>query len=309
MVRLRHCAAWGALLPTLLGVTADAAEAPLQSTRQELRKLEDSQKASTTPSAKDGLTSDLPAIQTPGQEVLPFSQITAAERREKERERKQDAQKNWLLNGVDKLAKSSAAKPADNRKETEVPASNHQEENAVQADDPQYLLKMYDEQARAEEARHPQERTQSTSRANPLAPFLNDWLGNNSPVRGQFFDEFVNKPSSDAGLGSRPVTASGALGSVDHNFAPTATAPTASGEPHENPYLLAATTPSQAGLSSPNPGTPPSGMGFTDNPANVVNQPPMPVLTPVPAEAPPPKKPQTAPWTDEGKYFPQLKKF
>ena len=251
----------------------------------------------------------MPSIQTPGQEVLPFAQITAAERGEKEREKKQEAQKNWLVNGVNRLAESSSTgNPAKARKESVEPVSAPLESGAGESTDSQYLLKLYDEQGKGREERNLAERPRASTTANPLEPFLQGWLGN-SPVRGQFFDEFSGKPASSRGLGSGPTSAPGVRETPLPAYSSSAAPSPAPAEQPQNPYLVTASPTGQPNLdqytrNEAPPVLPGSGLTIAPPP-----QPALPAMAPVPVQPALERKPPPAPWTEEKKYFPQLKKF
>jgi hypothetical protein len=190
----------------LLAAVAQGTEggAPLETSRQELRKLQGGQTADEAPSAKDGLRPSLPSLVTPGQESLPPPELLSPEKLEKERklQKEREARKNWLVNGVQQLEKTDKAKEDMGPPETEkLPAAETTKPSESQ--DPQYLLKLYDEQKKIEAERQGDAKVQRRAPTDPLAPFLQGWLGN-SPARGQFFDEFARKP--DAGpTGTAPV--------------------------------------------------------------------------------------------------------
>jgi hypothetical protein len=309
MGHLRLVAALGVLLPALV-VCADPPEAPLQSTRQELRKLEESQKSGVAPSARDGLRTDLPSIQAPGQEVLPFSQITAAERIEKEREKKQEAQKNWLVNGVNRLTKASSTDLANGPKGADESVSTLAEGTTTDSADPQYLLKMFDEQGKGKETRQTDAKTRSLAVANPIEPFLQGWLGN-SPARGQFFDEFAGKSGagSGPGTGTGPSATADFRGSVGFEQASPHSPVSVTQEQRTNPYLAAQTPIGLPELEQSSRNSAPSGLPGTGLTPVPMAQPIIPVVTPTPAPPAPERKPPPAPWAEEKKYFPQLKKF
>lgn len=298
---------------TVLGVVLLAASvrgaetgAPLETTRQELRKLGGGQKPNSGPSATEGLRPSLPTIQTPGQESLPPLQPLDPEKLEKEKKRQKEERKNWLVNGVEQLERK------EKEKETGafVPEENKTDASStrsVDGSDPQYLLKLYDEQKKSADAQKAEMKPRHSPQADPLAPFLQGWLGN-SPVRGQFFDEFVRKPEGTAAATgpSAPVPGGPAR---DRGFAPQqqATPPGNDISRQPNPYLAELNRPIQA-----EPSANVLSLQNTLNPAVVApatSKPlvPAPDLLAEPRQ--PERKPLPAPLADDKKYFPQMRKF
>lgn len=298
------------LVLIVLAVVASGTEggAPLESSRQELRKLQGGQKNTDGPSAKEGLRPSLPSLVTPGQESLPSPELLSPEKLEKERKLQQEkeARKNWLVNGVQQLEKTDKAKEGLSQPEAEKPPSADVPRSS-ESRDPQYLLKLYDEQKKIESERQSDAKVQRAPAADPLAPFLQGWLGN-SPARGQFFDEFSRK--TDAGpVGPAPVvgpatpsgthTAPPTLGFGGPDKAPITTAP--------NPYL-AELAPIRN--SEPVPTALTSTGAFNPAASNPVFGPPVVVSPAPPAEVrQPEKKAPVPPLTDDKKYFPQLNRF
>jgi hypothetical protein len=294
----------GCAMIAVSGLTA-ANSGPLEATKQELRKLDREQRPNEGPSATEGLRPNLPAIQAPGPDALPTMQPADPDKVEKERKRRKDAQKNWLVNGVEQLEKSEIEKESAGRAtavEFEVESTGTETD-----DDPQYLLKIYDERKKGEAARKAEKTAQRTPRSDPLAPFLQDWLGS-SPVRGQFFDRFVrNDPTTPGGEG----TSSGITPALTNRDPLAVNLPAERGlsesEPRTNPYLVPPTAPA---LSEPR-----WNHDLTLNPIDpVLNVTPPGQSSITPAVAPvdirpPERKPPPPPLADERKYFPQLKKF
>ena len=290
----------------LLAAMAQGTEggAPLESSRQELRKLQGGQKAGEAPSAKEGLRPSLPSLVTPGQDSVPAPELLSPEKLEKERklQKEREARKNWLVNGVQQLEKTDKAKEGVSQPETPpLPSATPPKEEGR---DPQYLLKLYDEQKKIETERQGDAKVQRAPAADPLAPFLQGWLGN-SPARGQFFDEFSRKPDA-APAGAVPVVGP-AASSGGHTATPVPGLSMPDKAPAApNPYLteLAPIRSSQPAPSLAAPGT--------FNPAitnPVFNQPV--VAAPVaPAEVrQPERKAPPPPTADDKKYFPQLNRF
>lgn len=307
MTGLRPAAFWGLAL-LIVAARGDQTGAPLESTRQELRKLQGGQATKSGPSATEGLRPSMPVIQTPGQEVQPIMQLTEREKLEKERKLRNETRKNWLVDGVQQLEKSEKGNEPAAPVPVEQPVEEDGRDGQTAPDaDPQYLLKLYDEQKKTEEARAAEVKAQRPPRADPLAPFLQGWLGN-SPVRGQFFDEFVRRPDAQP-AGTQPMAMP--AGNQRQEWKSTS-APAASGpavEPKPNPYL--------AELSLPPRQEPPaSGLPGLTSPLNSSLNPGLPQsqpLTPaaeLPADVrPPDRKAPPPPLADDKKYFPQLKRF
>jgi hypothetical protein len=294
----------------LLAAMAQGTEggAPLETSRQELRKLQGGQKAGEAPSAKEGLRPSLPSLVTPGQESLPPPELLSPEKLEKERklQKEREARKNWLVNGVQQLEKTDKAKEGLSQSETQLlPAASAAK--TEEGRDPHYLLKLYDEQKKIETERQGDAKVQRAPAADPLAPFLQGWLGN-SPARGQFFDEFSRKTETGP-VGPAPVvgpaTPSGThaatptLGLAGPDKAPAAAAP--------NPYL---TELAPIRSSQPAPSALTSTGAFNPAANNPVFSPPVVVAPPPPAEVrQPERKAPQPPSADDKKYFPQLNRF
>jgi hypothetical protein len=303
MIRFPCRTVYGVLMLACPWLCAES-NGPLESSKQELRKLEGTQQTKTGPSATEGLRPSLPSIQTPGQDALPPMPLPDAEKLEKERKRRQKGRENWLVNGVEQLEKSEKKEsgiPRESENGGELDLDKSAEGNG---DDPQYLLKLYDEQKKMDEGRASGNTPQRSPRADPLAPFLQGWLGN-SPVRGQFFDEFVRKPS-EATAGQ--ITIVSQSQSLSDGFVSNEAASSAAGEPElrPNPYLAPLNTPAR---NAPDitPGVFPSTTSTPLAPSSF--RLPLPSATPAPVLRQPERKPPPAPSADDRKYFPQLKKF
>jgi hypothetical protein len=291
----------------LLGTLSQGAEsgAPLESTKAQLRKLESDQNTTTAPSPTEGLRETLPAIQTPNQAGLPTLMISPSERSEKERQQQKQARKNWLVDGVESLERKDRSDKLPAWAESET-GSEGEVPGALERNDPQYLLRLYDDQKKTGTVRHSDTKPQRAAVADPLAPFLQNWLGN-SPVRGQFFDEFVRKPDDGAAAGAVATVPapSNSLREVEQGVA--LEGPVLNQGLKPNPYLADL---NPAGLP------PPSGLvPLATNilPFRPVDPTPGPAFLPGPGPSSdvrlPEKKPLPVPLADDKKYFPQLKKF
>jgi hypothetical protein len=302
---MRLCAPSAVLGVVLLATAGQAADsgAPLESTRQELRNLGGAQKASSGPGATEGLRPNLPAIQSPGQEALPPLQLVDPEKLEKERKRKKEERKNWLVNGVEQLERQDKQKESNAVLAEESQAAGNDASDS-HGTDPQYLLKLYDEQKKREDA-HKLETKPQRSPTDPLAPFLQGWLGN-SPVRGQFFDEFARNPG-DAGDPGAPIS----VGARDNpNLSQSSGLVRNPGSDvgvKPNPYL--------AELNPPVRSEPPNRDLSVQNALNPEiaapssNKPLIPLVAPPVEVRSPERKALPSPLADDKKYFPQLKKF
>lgn len=291
----------------LLAGAAQGADsgAPLESTKKELRNLGGGQKANSGPSASEGLRPNLPTIQTPGQESLPSLPLVDPEKLEKERKRKKEERKNWLVNGVEQLERQDKGKEA-NAFPAEEDKTEANDARTSDETDPQYLLKLYDEQKKGEEAHKRETKPQRSPPADPLAPFLQGWMGN-SPVRGQFFDEFVRKPEGVTAAAG-PTAPVGVNSSRDFGrISGPGQSPGDNPVAKPNPYLAEINQPVQSEPANkvlPNQNTlsPVHTTPSFDKPRIPLAEPPVDVR-------PPERKPLPSPLADDKKYFPQLKRF
>ena len=217
--------------------------------------------------------------------------------------KKQEANKNWLVEGVEKLEKEARAKDHGAAVEKSA-AFTGEEARPLDSSDPDYVLKLYGEQQQEAEAKagakHP-----GPARTDPFAPFLQGWLGG-SPVHGKFFDEFVRKPdASGLTVASASLPVSGAVQSFS-NGEPVSFTREASGAPQPNPYLQGLDMPSGQDLKG-GQNQPATGPEAWLKPADL--SPASLPAAPLPAVRQADSKLQLPPLADEKKYFPQLKKF
>ncbi len=306
MSLLGRCAV---LFVALVAVTARAEEnsAPLESAKQELKKLAGDQKAKSGPTATEGLNTGMPRFQTPTQDLTPY-QLTSPEKQENDRKKRNDSEKNWLVNGVEKLERDAKDK------DRVLPASQESEPAKEAADlpdrsDPGYLLKAYDEQKRTTEAKQADAKPAHSAQPDPFAPFLQGWLGS-SPVRGQFFDAFLKKSDSSApgvtplggsmGISGNRET-SGAVGQTHLTHENTTT--------KANPYLIESNPTTVLKDLSNGAGSLPGPLNPTAMLDQVAARPLSSLLDPLPESPQPSRKPALPALSDDKKYFPQLKKF
>lgn len=309
-MRGRHSSALGAFwLLAAVAPVAAAESAPLESTKQELRQLESAQKNKTGAVTSDSVKLSAPALDVRGDEDKVLKQWTAGQKAE-ERKREQQKRKddNWLVNGVDHLGKEGAPGATKTGQPAE-PADNNAMVAARDASDPQYLLKLFDDQKKQSDPKDAAAKSRPTPAPDPFAPFLQGWLGT-SPVRDQVMDQF--KKGSEAG--SLPVASAGS----SSDFRPPAVVASSNssaglqepaGQAKPNPYLVE--------LNAPMPTRDASAGAFpmasvdslsASGPAPVSAPLTTPLLDPLPDNRTPAKGPPPG-LTDDKKYFPQQKKF
>lgn len=287
----------------LLGAAASRADesaAPLSATQQELRQLERDRRSPGKESP--GLKIDAPAIQAPGQSSLPVAPMRPLDQSELKKTKDAERSRSWLVNGVRELEKEEKEKSGEvTDVERRTQAIEKQLTGPMDQADPNYLLKRYDEQQKAK----PVEARSKSVAADPLAPFLQNWLGN-SPVRGQFFDRFTaskdggNERAPDAPVG---IALPGARGSPTEVQAVR----DAGSRPPANPYLvdLPSSLPMAPLVPAAGDRTPATIAPLLPPPAATAASPTEPLLP----TREPPKTPVLPTKPDAEKYFPQLKKF
>ena len=191
----------GLLLALVCVARADDEQpaAPLENTKAELKSLQKDEAAAKSGALDGSLKDGLPQMQSPISNVLPF-ELPQAKTPQSELKKKRDAQKNWLLDGVGRLDEEAKLKS----KAQGQSGRDKSEPDDEKADptDSDYLLKLYSEQQKKDEATkgaHDEDKKKDALAQNdPLAPFLQGWLAG-SPVRGKFFDEFLKKPAGQSG--------------------------------------------------------------------------------------------------------------
>jgi hypothetical protein len=256
--------------------------------------------------AGDGIKAeDLPQLHAPPPDVVAPGPAQRENGRDREKDpRKKGGQANWLLDGVDKLGRETLDRNRagrDSRKD--LP---EEEAGKPDSSDPDYVLQLYAQQKKEAEAKAEVRQT-AKARPDPIAPFLQDWLGN-SPVRGKFFDEYVRK--SDAGTGPASAVGPAETGSnqlPSHSLASLDRQAAAPAAPQTNPYLAGLESP--ANLESATRGLEPLSAnppGIGASPAGPARGP---ALEPNPAPRAAEKKPPLLAPSDNEKYFPQQKKF
>jgi hypothetical protein len=292
----------------LVAAQAPAAEgsAPLESTKRELEQLQAAQKNKSAPVTADGVKIATPTLDAQAVENPVIQQWTdrkkSEERVEKQKQRKSE---NWLLNGMEQLEKEGTAATATT---TDAITTGESPGTTVDASDPGYLLKLFDEQKKQTDGKEAAARPRPTPGPDPFAPFLQSWLGN-SPVRGQVMDQLRNGNETAGApvVAGRPEDFRGPEAAAFSGVAvPTSTPGSLPAAPKPNPYLV-----DLAPLSSPakdvSAGSAPlAGIDRALTPAGPA--PATPLIAPLPEARAPMKGPPPSP-ADDKKYFPQLNKF
>ena len=310
-MRATRPSALATLLLIAAGVAygADAASGTLDETKQELRQLQNEQKN------KAGQTAEKPKLGTPGMELqIQDSNSSAAWladrlNQEKKLDRQKKTTRNWLVDGVEKLEKEGSRSRGPMTGVTKDGANDEASPVGVDQSDPQYLLHLFDEQKKATGTKSNRAKSSAPASPDAFAPFMQGWLGT-SPVRGQFFDQFVKKPAGGGASGG--LTA----GPADYrSLVNPANAEVAPGAPRDsvvmdkgNPYLTE--------LNQPIPAKEGTGEATQLQSRGAPAIAPEawkggPVLLPV-DPAPDARERRKTPLpglTDDKKYFPQLKKF
>ncbi|MBL9216446.1 MAG: hypothetical protein JNG83_13295 [Opitutaceae bacterium] len=292
-----------AMLLAAAALAAAEPPAPLEQTRQELKALRRDQATGRTETEQRRITDGLPQFDAPlPGAVAPPKPRTEREDNELKERRRREAQRNWLVNGVNRLDKESAGGARRGAPDPAKAAADEPEEE----ERPESLIELYEEKRREEGARQPNRPT-TRSASDPLAPFLQDWMGT-SPVRGKFFDEFVRKPESTRAASSvaAPEVRSDAPGLARDAFAGSS-APGGREPAAPNPYLqdlnpapaLPAAPPTWPAALPADAGAARSGPAWSPPPREDIRR----------NEPPPERRPPPSAQSENQKYFPQAKKF
>lgn len=285
-----------ALGAAALAFAADDPNAPLANAKQQLQSLkkdEAAQKAGTQSGAK----LDLPALNTPGQEL----DLPAPKREEADAKSKAADQKNWLLEGYDKLDKKAGAGRTDRKASVS--------EKPLDPNDPDYFLRLYERQ-RAEREERESERLDlksinaselATTASDPFAPFMKGWLAN-SPVRDALKSTVGSDTSSEPALVAEPPTPVASVAVTDVALLGTPR------PPNTNSFVQALGLPS-LDQSKPTEVHNPT-VTLQNPPAAPTSRPPANTIYDLP-ERPKVDLKQSLPPppSEDKKYFPQLKKF
>jgi len=300
----------GALLLAVVQVAGAAEDAaPLEATKKELQQLQNAQKTKPGATPTEGLKLDAPALNLSTTETnTPQQWLSQKNKEDRKREQQRKEAENWLVNGVNKLGHESTTGKGKEEAAT-ADQTGQTDEHALGApdtSDPQYLLKLFDDQKKRPDAKQAEARLHATPAADPFAPFLQSWLGT-SPVRDQVLDQYSKKSEADGGAlapaGMPDYHATGASPVV------TVAGREPAGGDKPNPYLielnaplLPAKDPSGGAYSAPALDVSTLGPEASKPAATIAPLDPLPDLR-APAKGPPPGP------ADDKKYFPQLKKF
>lgn len=238
----------GLLLALTVTARADDEQpaAPLENAKAELKALQKDAAAAKSGALDGSLKDGLPQMQSPIPGALPFD-LPQAKTPQSELKKKRDAQKNWLLDGVSRL--DEEAKLKSKAQGQSGRDKNQQDDEKADPTDSDYLLKLYSEQQKKDEAnkgtRDMDRKKDALAQNDPLAPFLQGWLAG-SPVRGRFFDEFLKKPAGQSGEQAStdgpalPAEVSPLTGlSITDPSGGRAPEPAKNSAPPSNPYLQA----------------------------------------------------------------------
>ena len=215
-MRVARSSALAGLLLVAAGAAYGAeATGTLDETKQELRQLQSDQKN------KAGQNSDKLKLATPGTELqLQDSDSSAAWladklKKEKKLKEREKTTNNWLVEGVEKLEKEESETKGTNNAGPKEAVTTQAAPHAIDQSDPQYLLKLFDEQKKPADNKSTAGKSSTSAQPDAFAPFMKSWLGS-SPVRGEFFDQFARKPDGSAAGGSPvpPVDYHGPAGSA-----------------------------------------------------------------------------------------------
>ena len=299
---------------------AEDANAPLADAKQQLQQLQRDQAAAKSGAADSGLKGSLPEVRLtmPGRDEQPATAVFP-NRKEKDQEkaRKQAREKNWLVDGYNRLGgERDAVVPGDQtRRQSHSADALNDEDQAGEHDD---LINLYEHQSKSGNGSPPKGRAAEDKKdagftaADPMAPFLQQWLAN-SPVRDVVL---ATRGAGNAG-GGTPDSLNGP-GPGDSSVVPVGGAmlatpvalPAGAALAAENPYLAALSLPVlPAGLPPGLPTPPPAvdaGMSpvSADKPAVA-----LPGDSAATAGKNDLRKPPVTPADEDKKYFPQLKRF
>ncbi len=160
----------------------------LENSQRELKELQAEVKAKPSIPANSELTQGFAQLPTAGAPPTPLKPAVP-ERTVQELKKRNAVDRNWLINGVNALARAASAETVAGEGAQNSLQIAKDSEPAPTAD--QNLLEVYSAQRSAEPTRAVSKHAIVVSR-DPLAPFLQGWLAD-SPVRGLFFDDYVKK--------------------------------------------------------------------------------------------------------------------
>lgn len=301
----RRFAVAAALGAAALAFAADDPNAPLARTKEQLQSLKKDE-AARNAGTQSGAKLDLPTLNTPGQEL----DLPAPKREDADPNNgKHAGQKNWLLDGFDKLeskrgAIGTGARRADGK------GSAGDDEKPLDPNEPDYFLRVYERQRAARDAKQLELNASGDARelktdaaADPFAPFMKDWLAN-SPVRDALKDTFGRDGSGELASPVNGGRASQIGGAPDAPATDTARATAAAANPFVRALglpTLETSKPAEVrapAVDVPNPPIAPTSATGANTIYDLPERPKVDLNQTLP---PPP--------TEDKKYFPQLKKF
>lgn len=303
------------VLGCAVSVGAQEAGAPLSNTKQQLQSLSKDQSTQKSGENSDlGLRNALPGITTPTPPMEFALPKPPGEERDAKDGRKRKDQKNWLLDGYDKLDRKRTGAQGGARGRDEK--LEELDEEPLDPKDPNYFLRVYEKQREETLAKQEEQkmRAEAASSAtgnagnDAFAPFMKEWLAG-SPLSDALRDSLSGSraaPSSIA-IDTRPVpdgirpaprettlNATGLLGGGEAK---------GGGGPTSNPFIHALGLSAMAETKALEVQSP------VAEPVVLPPRPATPELTlPERAKTEPNFRPPPSP-TDDRKYFPQLKKF
>jgi hypothetical protein len=291
------------------GAEAPPAAGALDRTKTELQQLQRDQKVkSGQEDSKVKLGGAVVDLQIGPDSSSPEAWLAEKMKRERKLSREKEANKNWLLEGMEKLEKEEAQAKSPNALAVKDGAADQSEVKPIDQSDPQYLLKLFDGQKKVSDNKSSVGKSPAAASPDAFAPFMQSWLGS-SPVKGQVMEQFARKPDNDGFAGGAPVLpgdyhgpAGGAVGG------PPVAGHDAAAATRANPYLADLGSPI---LSKEVTQEAPvlQSMGAPAMTSDAERGGPV-LLPSAPAadNREHPKGPPPSP-ADDKKYFPQLKRF
>lgn len=313
---MRRRLAWLVVLGCAASAAAQESGAPLSNTKQQLQSLSKDQSAQKTSESTDlGLRSALPGINAPAPPIDLALPKPPGDERERKDGRKRKDDKNWLLDGYDKLDRKRTGAQTGARERDEK--LEELEEELLDPKDPNYFLRVYEKQREETLAKQEQQQmraeaassTTSNAGNDAFAPFMKEWLAG-SPVSDALRDSLGGARAGQSGSiveagalpgGARPesretttLNVTGLLGGGESK---------SGAGPATNPFIQA------LGLGAAAESKPLDVQSPVAEPVVLPPRPAVPELTlPEKAKTDTNFRPPPSP-ADDKKYFPQLKKF
>ena len=205
----------------------------LENSQRELKELQAEVKTKPSLPANSELTQGFAQLPTAGAPPTPLKPAVS-ERTVQELKKRNAVDKNWLINGVNALARAASAETVAGEGAQNSLQKAKDSEPAPTAD--QNLLEVYSAQRSAEPTRAVSKHAIIVSR-DPLAPFLQGWLAD-SPVRGLFFDDYVKKINTEgAAVSSAHGSPAAQFGELRSTRASTSAGYHSPRPTEANPYL------------------------------------------------------------------------